>query len=240
MWFIARYLPVSLISLKLSTATSTGGKSLLLPTPFALKMALLTVIIQQEGIDQGRALWPAVRDAQIAVRGPQRITVNNTFTKIMKPRRLEKGQSLLDPDTGLMPPMNQTIAFREYVSWQGDLQIALQPAGQFEQAWARWLTLISYIGKRGGFIQAMTIPEIADTLDSNFVEITQTAGGDFLFYGTMQLMDDCGEQLSFEQVDIYTTAKMRIGTDRILRPIVLPYRMERSSRSYTQYQWIQA
>ena len=41
MWLIAEYQPVSLFSLKNSLATSSGGKSLLVPTPYAFKMALL-------------------------------------------------------------------------------------------------------------------------------------------------------------------------------------------------------
>jgi hypothetical protein len=41
MWLIADYQPVTLFSLKNSLATSSGGKSLLVPTPCAFKMALL-------------------------------------------------------------------------------------------------------------------------------------------------------------------------------------------------------
>ena len=44
MWLIAEYEAVTLFSLKLSTATSSGGKTLLVPTPYALKMALLGVV----------------------------------------------------------------------------------------------------------------------------------------------------------------------------------------------------
>jgi hypothetical protein len=200
-------------------------------------MGLLSVVIQQEGLATGERLWHAIRDAQIAVRGPERITVNNTFTKIMKPRRLEKGQTLFDPDTGLMPPMNQTIAFREYVAWQGHFTVAFQPGDHMDEAWVRWLTLISYTGKRGGFIQATAAPEACTSLDDTFVFLTKAATDGFLFRGTMQIMDDCGEQLTFEQVNIYSAAKMRIGKDRILRPIVLPYEMKRSSRNFTQYHW---
>jgi hypothetical protein len=115
MWFVATYSPVSLISLKLATATSTGGKSLLLPTPYAYKMALLNAIIQDMGIDTGKATWEAVRDARVAIRGPEWIAVNNTFTKILKPM---KGKPELDPETGLTRGMIKTIGFREYVQWQ--------------------------------------------------------------------------------------------------------------------------
>ncbi len=73
MWHIITYQPVTLISLKLATATSTGGKSVLLPTPFAFKMALLDVVLRNAGTAEGKRLWPSIRDAQIALNGPMRM-----------------------------------------------------------------------------------------------------------------------------------------------------------------------
>ncbi len=44
MWLHCSYEPVSLYSLKLSAATSSGGKTLLAPSPYAVKMALLETV----------------------------------------------------------------------------------------------------------------------------------------------------------------------------------------------------
>jgi hypothetical protein len=49
MWIIAHYLPVSFFSLKPAVATSSGGKTLLVPTPYALKMAFI----------KAHFVWPA-------------------------------------------------------------------------------------------------------------------------------------------------------------------------------------
>lgn len=230
MWFITTYQPVSLLSLKVSTATSTGGKSLLLPTPFAFKMALLDVVIRDGGVDLGEALWPTICNGQVAVRGPERIVVNNTFTKILKPNR----SAAYDPDTGLFLVMGRTIGFREYVQWQGELQIAFQADSEAKD-WARWLTQIHYLGKRGGFIQAVAPPTQADELPDDFTLLTQDNEAGFALDGTLQVMDDCASDVRFDQVNIYTTTKLRVGSDRILRHVILPYRMERSSRGYTLY-----
>lgn len=230
MWQITTYRLVSPISLKLSTATSTGGKSLLLPTPFAVKMALLEQTLQEMGIAQAEAAWAAIRNAAVAIAGPTTITVNNTFTKIMKPVR---GQPELDPDTGLIPPMNHSIGFREYVWWEGDCRIAIDLEGD-HQAWARRLTRIGYFGKRGGFVQAIAPPQEAEELDDSFTNLCVTPDS-FIVNGTLQLMDDCAPGLPFEQVDIYSAKPLKMGKDRILRSIILPYRLERSSRSYTLY-----
>ncbi len=231
MWLVTTYQAASFTSLKVANATSTGGKSLLLPTPFAVKMALLDVIISRAGLAKGTRLWPTIRDAAVAVQGPRYITVNNTFTKVLKPDR----NKAFDPETGLLTPMLRTIAFREYVQWQGTLKLALDIQSGDDLAWSNWLTQISYIGKRGGFIQALEGSDQRETVDNSFALLTAEADT-FALDGTLQLMDDCGPKLTFEQVDIYSGKPMKLGKDRLLRPIILPYRQVRASRGYTLYE----
>lgn len=233
MWMITTYEPVSLITLKMATATSTGGKSLLLPTPFAFKMALLDVVIRNEGVAAAQRLWPQIRDGGMAIRGPAHIAVTNTFTKILKPNR----NAGLDPDTGLVSVMIRSIGFREYVQWQGPAQIALhlQQANAHAESWRRWLTQINYLGKRGGFVQAVDAPEERESLPDGFTLLTENQTEGFVMDGTLQLLDDCGPKLTFEQVNVYTNKGIKMGKDRILRTIVLPYRLERASRGYTLY-----
>ncbi|MCB0047789.1 MAG: hypothetical protein KDD92_20370 [Caldilineaceae bacterium] len=234
MWYITTYEPVALISLKMATATSTGGKSLLLPTPFAYKMALLGVALSGAGLEQGMALWPHIRDADVAVRGPEQIVANNTFAKIMKPAR---GKAELDPDTGLIESMNHTIGFREYVQWHGDCRLAIRLPDKNEIDWKQWLTSIHYIGKRGGLLQAVDSFQSATEPDATFTYLTQSHRA-FRLDGTLQLMDDCAEDVTFDQVNIYSSKSMRLGKDRILRHVIIPYRQVRSSRGYTLYERI--
>lgn len=231
MWYITKYRPVSLVTLKVATATSTGGKSLLVPTPFAVKMALLDRAIWDVGIEQVESIWPGIRAAAVALRGPEQIAVTNTFTKILKPNR----NAGIDPDTGLMSAMIRSIGFREYVQWQGDVEIALYSPQPVEQ-WPRWLTEINYLGKRGGFIQALDEPSQTEALPDSFSLLTEAGSEGFVMGGTLQILDDCGPELSFDQVNIYSSKGMRVGKDRILRPVVLPYRQTRASRGYTLYE----
>jgi len=234
MWTIITYRPVSLISLKLSTATSTGGKSLLLPTPFAFKMAVLDIILREAGLEQGKTLWPAVRDARLAYCGPERIIVNNTFTKILRPI---KGKPSPDPDTGLIRPLLNTIGFREYVQWQGTWQVAFQPGDAPPADWARWLSMIAYIGKRGGFIQAEKVTQ-TDELPRGFTPM-EPLQDRFPMEGILQVMDDCAPHLTFDQVDIYSNKNMKAGKDRLLHQIVIPYRLRKASRGFSLYQRLQ-
>jgi hypothetical protein len=58
----------------------------------------------------------------------------------------------------------------------------------------------------------------------------------FQVESVMQQLDDCDETLTFEKVNIYTTARITLGKERVLRHVILPYRVSASSRSYTLYE----
>ena len=49
MWLVSEYEASALFTLKPATATASGGKTLLVPTPFAIKMALLDVACRLAG-----------------------------------------------------------------------------------------------------------------------------------------------------------------------------------------------
>src|SRR5690349_6609033 len=85
MWIVASYLPVAPFSLKPAAATSSGGKTLLVPTPYAIKMALLDVAIRTQGLEAGERLFPTLRDLAISLEMPLDLVVMKGFSKIRRP-----------------------------------------------------------------------------------------------------------------------------------------------------------
>lgn len=236
-WVVARFAPTTFFSLKPASSTSSGGKTLLLPTPFALKMALLDAALRTMGEADGKKLFPGIRDLRIAVQPPPQAVVNNTFIKILRPHKA----GLKDiTGTGLLTPMGNTIAFREYVSLQGELRLAFQ--GMSAEQLIPLLFQINYFGKRGGFFQLQAVPQIEDELDEkHYLPITEStfaSGGSFLSDGLLQMLDDCGPKMTFAHADIYSGKRIRLGKERILHHVVLPYRLVRSSKSYSYYERI--
>jgi hypothetical protein len=243
MWIIARYLPVSFFSLKPAVATSSGGKTLLVPTPYALKMALLDAAIRSFGRAEGERLFPLLRDLSLFLEPPAGMIVMKSFSKI---RRELKDKN--DPDKSQRArdrkeyPMQPTIAYREYVNYQGAFRLACQlsdghPLAEHLPA---LLTRINYLGKRGCFVQLLEPPQTTQELPvGHFVHLTAQGPQPFAAYGTLQMLDDCGPGLTFAKVYVYSEARIVLNKDRLLRHIVLPYRLLRSSRSYSQYQRIE-
>ncbi len=232
MWLIAEYRTTSLFSLKPSWATSSGGKSLLLPTPFAIKMALLDAACRSEGVTKAKQMWSSISPLQIALRGPVRIVVSNTFTKILKPKRGESVEGSAD-----FGPMQKSIGFREYVYHDGTMALGLQVAdSDSATSLSDWLLQINYLGKRGGFLQLLSPPMLVDSLASDFVIINQMQTSAIPINGIVQPMDDTGDKVSFEKVNIYSGEGLKSGKDRVLHHVVLPYRLTSSSRGYSLYE----
>lgn len=229
MWLIADYAPTSLFSLKPTWATSSGGKSLLLPTPFAIKMALLDAICRTEGVESGRQIWPEVRRLKVAIHGPARIVVTNTLTRILKPRRLENADAA--------PPLQSTIGFREYVFHDGSIGIALEiHTTKTQEILVQGLLNINYLGKRGSLMQLVGPPEVIEALPEGFVIIAESETEAIPVSGIVHQLDDTGEEASFDKVNIYSEDNLRLGKERILKHIILPYTLTRSSKSYSYYE----
>ena len=273
MWLTAVYHQVSMFSLKPADATSTGGRSLLVPTPFSIKMALLDVALRLYGEASGSILFPLIRDLGIALSPPPQVIVNNCFVRIHKPRRAKGGSSDKAGDEGDEgeasggEPFIRSVAFREYVAYNGPLGIALEvSARQDADLLAPLLVQVTYFGKRGGLFQLdspaaflerlptrqgyMPINRSQDLallssvdarleISTGYMPINRSQ--DLAFAesrGVLQMLDDCATTLSFAKVNIYSDENLSAGKDRILRHIVLPYRLTRTSRGFSLYERI--
>ena len=245
-WLLARFKPTNFFSLKPAYATSSGGKSLLSPTPFAIKMALLDVALRTLGEAQGKILFPEIRRLQIAMRPPELATVNNTFAKILRPndsiskvKKEEQAAKLAEAIANQKWPMGSTIAFREYVSFTGEFELAFQ--GMAVETLTALLCQVNYFGKRGGLVQLQDVPQVCPELNLNdYIHLTNSSDmtQGFPLHGVLQMLDDCGDSMTFEHANIYSGKKITLGKERVLRHVVLPYQLVQSSKSFTLYRRI--
>jgi len=233
MWVIAGYQPVGMFSLKSAIATSSGGKSLLTPTPYAVKMALLDAAYRVCGAARVEPLWPIIRDLGVAVDLSDRVVVTNLFTKILKPRRGSP-----PPGTAHAGVYQKTIAYREYVWPAGVWHLALRAPDQLQaQRIGDLLPHINYVGKRGGFVQLYDLPVLSDELPPSCTYLNCPEGRQsFSSRGVLQLLDDCAPQMTLAHADIYSGKNVRLDKERLLHHVVLPYEQVRSSKSYTLYE----
>ncbi len=231
MWLMARYRPVSAFSLRSSLATSSGGRTNLVPSMYAVKLALVDAAFRAG--DDGAAVFEMVKNLPIRFEAPRQAVVSNSFIKI---RREPK-------DKADGPAFISSVAFREFCQYQGDLTVAIDVStlARSDLGQVRYLlNHVNYFGKRGSFFQFLDAelfsPVEGNGLPASFGYVVgderETIGRDVI----VQYLDDVGPGATFENVSTFSDASARLGRDRVLVPVALPYRRVASSRGYTHYE----
>jgi len=232
-WLIAKYNPTALFSLRMTHSTSSGGKTLFIPTPYAFKLALVDAAYRAGGHELAKQLFDWIKGSDVRFCPPQHLTVNHTFIKIKR----EPKQATPEK------PYISSIAFREYCYFRGQLKIALSVNSLSEEVIAKIqfiMAHINYLGKRGSFMQfsgcecaaeiptgfTLRVPEDLDLTDINI-------------YKVAQFLDDIGEIEAkdlFERINTYLPSKkIDLNKHRVFKQNLLPYTVQCSSKGYTYY-----
>lgn len=244
-WLVLGYVPTSLFSLKVSTATNAAAKTCFVPTPYAIKLALVDAEIRRAGLQAGRSLFDLVRALDVRVEPPPRLVVTNSLIKIAviwesKGKASERAAAIAKAKQEGEYPFKPTIAFREFVFYDGPIRIAFNVAGIESPIEARLRDAarhVAYFGKRGSFFRpANEASEVAE-LPLSFMFPADAAPDPSPIEVLYQVLDDTSPQASFDDVSSYTPVpKGRRGEFRIQRLYALPLRRTRSSRTFTAYE----
>ncbi len=222
MWILADYEPVAAFGLRPSNTTSSGGKSLVCPTPYAIKMALLDRMIRHGGLAYGVERFPSVRDLKIHVRVPDIAVINRTFQKVLR------------PDGKLW---TQTIAQREYCFHTGTMTLALQTEDPGLTAdLPLILSTINYFGRKGSFVQyaGHRIQEETPSSANGFVDLCHEPDMSMLGFGFLQRMDDMHPDATFEDVSVLSKPSADGG--RITYNVIVPYQLKHHGFNHTVYE----
>ncbi|OCR00155.1 hypothetical protein BCD67_20995 [Oscillatoriales cyanobacterium USR001] len=229
-WLTVSYQPVSLFSLKRSDATSMAARSNLVPTPYAIKMALLKVLLEAEGLthstnfdDWIKCEFAWIRDLQIFLQPPQRLVVNRNGYKL---RYYDQTADKADKNKPTLA-IQDGFVFREWVYLEGNLQICCGPTSQLNEL-EKLLSQINYFGKRGCFFQYL--PEATERTPNP--QFQPSLSQSF----TVQPMDDLGANTTFNKINPFSTTKAQLDKDRMIQPGFLPLELTASSARYDLYQ----
>lgn len=232
MWLLARYKPTGLFSLKSSATTSSGAKTLLVPTMYSVKMALVDAAFHS-GRD-GAEIFELVKPLKIRLKPPEHAAVTNGFIKIQREREVKDRANQQAVELKRKSPFYPTVAYREFCAFKGKLTIAIEV--EEDTSWLEeLLPIISHFGKRGSFFQ-FTDFYYAETLPEHFTFPLDNPPEEYGLNVIVQPLDDLGEKATFDAVSTYSAGKARLGKDRIIVQTAIPYRFVSSSRGYTQYQ----
>ena len=216
----------------MSGATNSAGKSLICPSPYSVKMALLNAIITYDSLETAKDNFSFIRDLEMQFCLPNNIVVNNCLIKIAK------DNDKVSPAIKEINPFKSTIAFREYVYLCDEIRIAIrinsdtdlfvQDKIDFLQ---KWFMHINYFGKKGCFFQfisAETIDELSDDyskiLDNSFPA------------GIMFPMDDVNKTAQFNNLDNFDSSNKDAKRDKQI--YIFRFHQVSSNKNYTFYRRI--
>lgn len=207
MWLDVEYIPTSLFSFKDINATNTAATSLLFPTPFAVKMALVSEAIQKDNLEKGKEIFNLLKEKAISFKLPEVAVVNKTFGRINDLRN-KRGRS--------------KPAYREYVHFDGNLNIALN-TDDIDEKTIKYLkklfVSINYFGKKASFMQFKSF-KLLEKLNDDYLQLIDQNNISFENQSIIQQTEDIPENASFEAVNIYDSSESLKRKDNKLRYVV--------------------
>ena len=215
--FSAIFQPTALFSLKESNSTNSGAKSLFLPSPYAIKMAILNQAITLGNLDfsgERNESFRQVRDVEIGYFLQGNFCVNNCFVKILKLNRSGGG-------------VQETVSFREYIHINAPIEIIFTVQNEEQGLFLRRnIHKINYFGKRGCFVQFLEYREQPN--EPNVIPFNR----DSLQSGILQEYDDFDGEYTFECVNSFGEKQSVKRRKRILN---LPLIRVQSSKAFSNY-----
>jgi hypothetical protein len=155
-WLVAEYQPTALFSLKVSSATSSVGKTLIVPTPYSIKMALVGAAFRAGLSDNECAdFLQSLVGIDVRIAPSDVAAVTHTFVKVRQESR--NG----DP----LAPYIASIAYREVVHHRGRWLWGFDLVHTDDTLAERLVRLsphVDYIGKRGSFIQFRGLSRVTE------------------------------------------------------------------------------
>lgn len=228
-WLVFEYAPVALFSLKSSLATSTAGITLLVPTPYAVKMAFVDASFRA-GFDYGlcaKILESLVR-IQVFISPPTHAVVTQTFVKIRQESR--KG----DP----LRPYGPNVAYRELVHFSGKWRFAFDLVPQDDEVTeilVRCAPHVNYIGKRGSFIQYECAFRLLH-LDETFTQPVQgSATWTIPARAHIADLDDFGPEATLRVLSSFSPARAEAGRHRKFVRTLVPLGLVSTGPGFREY-----
>lgn len=227
-WLVARFLPTALFSLKMSQATSSVGKTLLVPSMYAIKMALVDAGFRT-GLaeDQCADLLRKLVSVKVRIAPPARAVVTHTFVKI---RQEPKTPSSLRPYVS-------SVAYREVVHHAGEWRWAFDLADGDDALAERLVALIphvNYIGKRGSFVQFMGMGREVH-LSSAYTQARPENGFEMPARWTIALLDEFGPDASLAVLSSYSRSRVVRDKHRTFVQTIVPLGLVNTGPGFSEY-----
>ena len=228
-WLVAEYQPTALFSLKISSATSSVGKSLIVPTPYSIKMALVDASFRVGLPDSECAdLLRSLVEVDVRVGVPEAAAVTHTFVKVRQEFR----------GTDPLRPYIPTIAYREVVHHHGRWLWAFDLVRGDDTLADRLVRLaphVGYIGKRGSFVQFRGLSRVTELNDQFTQPIQNEKPWTPPPRAHVVLLDDLGPEADLATLSSFTDRSPKRDRHRKFVETIVPMAMVNTGPGFSEY-----
>ncbi len=228
-WLMAEFTATALFSLKISSATSSVGKTLVIPTPYSIKMALVDGAFRAGLSDiECAELLHALAEMEVRIAPSAEAVVTHTFVKVRQESR----------DGDPTRPYTPTIAYREVAHLGRSCIWAFDLAAADDATIVRLPELlphISYIGKRGSFVRFVRLYR-SSTVGPEYTQpVTRAGSWSPPSRGHIVPLDDFGADADLETLSSFTKARPKKDRHRRFIETIVPIGIVNTGPGFTHY-----
>lgn len=228
-WLVVEYEPTSLFSLKASFATSSVGKTLVVATPYAVKMAFVDAAFRAGLSDADCAdLLRALANVDVRIAPPEVAVVTHTFVKVRQESR----------EGDVLRPYIPSIAYREVVHQRGSWRWAfgIEPGNaRLSTRLEDLAPFVTYIGKRGSFVQFQRSLRLAN-LGPEFTQPVQNrVAWAVPRRAHIVALDDFGPDADLETLSSFTSKNPVRDRHRRFVETIVPLGLVNTGPGFSEY-----
>lgn len=228
-WLVIEYRPTSLFSLKTSQATSSVGVTLVIPTPYAIKMAFVDAAFRT-GVseDDCERLLRSFVKVDVRIAPTNAAVVTNTFVKVRQESR----------DGDPLRPYGSNIAYRELVYLDGTWLWAFDLAGCDDLAASRVVRLaphVNYVGKRGSFVQFAKSFRLVDLGTRFTLPLRSDSPHALPARAHVRQLDDFGPEADLQTLSSFTNLKPKRDKHRKFVETIIPVGLVNTGPGFSEY-----
>jgi hypothetical protein len=228
-WLVVEYQPTSLFSLKTSQATSSVGVSLVVPTPYAIKMAFVDAAFRTGAADNDcETFVRSLVKVDLRIAPTKAAVVTNTFVKVRQESR----------DGDPLHPYTPSIAYRELVYLDGTWLWAFDLAGCDAFTSSHIVRLgphLNYVGKRGSFVQFVKSFRLADLGARFTLPLSDKLPQALPAKAHIRQLDDFGPEADLKTLSSFTNLKPKRDKHRKFVETIIPAGLANTGPGFSEY-----